>query len=93
MLLRRHVAEHGAAEPADHGGADARRAAKPARIALRSLRATALVSRMRCSAQLLRSGAPLIRDPVTFKRCEKPGSRVCGASLRFASCSAPGTRV
>jgi hypothetical protein len=24
MLLRRHVAEHGAAEPADHGGADAR---------------------------------------------------------------------
>jgi len=24
VLLRRHVAEHGAAEPADHGGADAR---------------------------------------------------------------------
>ena len=23
MLLRRHVAEHGAAEPADHGGANA----------------------------------------------------------------------
>src|SRR5438876_7086629 len=40
---------------------------------------------------LWRSGAPLIRDPGYFVK--KPGSRVCSASFRCASCcAAPGTR-
>src|SRR6266404_3733747 len=41
------------------------------------------LSRMRCSAKLLRSGAPLIRDRHGLER-----SRVCSASSRCASCRA-----
>src|SRR6516225_11267691 len=47
------------------------------------------MSRMRCSAQPLRSVAPLIRDHRKPKR-----SRVCSAPLRalHSRCAAPGTR-
>src|SRR5438128_7157481 len=43
--------------------------------------------------EVKRSGAPLIRDPGCFRRVtKKPGSRVCSASFRYASCcAAPGT--
>src|ERR1700730_10667871 len=41
------------------------------------------LSRMRCSAQLLRSGAPLVRDRSRLQRLER--SRVCSAPPRGAA--------